>query len=81
MHGTFERTEEAVKKAYSDWGIGIFILPVLVVVALVGLVLTHQEAAQWISEAAQAEFVGANPPEAVPAQVAQPREFRTVKSN
>ena len=44
-------------------------------------VLTHPEASNWISEAAQAEFGGINPaPELAPTQLAQPAmELRIVK--
>jgi hypothetical protein len=83
MHSMFERTDEMIKRIYHNWGVGIFVLPVLVAVALVGLAMTHPNASNWMSEAAQAEFAGANNrPEAAPKQLAQPAgEVRAVRSN
>jgi hypothetical protein len=73
MHGMFEKSGEIVRRIYDNWGVGAFVLPVLVVIALVGLALTHPDASNWMSEAAQAEFTGTNyGPEAAPKQLAQP---------
>jgi hypothetical protein len=82
-NGMFEKLGETIKRLYHNWGIGILALPVLVVVALVGLAMTHLDVSSWMSEAAQAEFAGANNrPEAAPKQLAQPSiEVRPVRSN
>jgi hypothetical protein len=79
MHGSFDKSGETDNQR--SWSVGFFALPLCIAIALVGFVLTHPEASNWISEAAQAEFVGVNPaPEAVPMQLAQPAmHFRTVK--
>jgi hypothetical protein len=83
MHGVFERSGEMVRRIYDNWGVGAFALPALIVIALVGLAMTHMDVSNWMSEAAQAEFTGANnPPQAAPKQLAQPAgEIRSVRSN
>ena len=63
-------------------GIGIsalFALPILVVIALVALAIIQPAAPSWISEAAQAEFVGMSSPDVVPTQPAM--QIRTVKAD
>jgi hypothetical protein len=82
MHGTFERPRKTIEKIYRDWGIGMFALPILIAIALVGMAMTHSSASKWISDAAQAEFVGANPlPDVDRAQPEPQQEIRTVKAN
>jgi hypothetical protein len=64
---------ETVNRIYRNWGIGAFALPVLVVIALTGLALTHSERSSWMSEAVRAEFTSFDSgPEAMPKQLAQP---------
>jgi hypothetical protein len=66
---------ETVNRIYRNWGIGAFALPVLVIIALVGLALNHSDRSNWMSEAVRAEFSGANHrPEAAPKQLAQPAD-------
>ncbi|MEA2915998.1 MAG: hypothetical protein QOJ15_8079 [Bradyrhizobium sp.] len=73
MHGLFEKSGETVKRLYRDWGIGIFALPVLLVIAVAGLALTHLDASNAMSDAVQAQFTGAeNRPGLAPRQIAQP---------
>ena len=82
MHGSFDRSQENREnrnRTDRDWNVTLFALPVLVVVALVALAIIQPAAPSWISEAAQAEFVGMNSPEIVPAQPAM--QIRTVKAN
>jgi hypothetical protein len=83
MLGILKASGETVRRLYRDWGIGIFVLPVLVAIALVGLVLTHPTASRWISEAVEAEFAsGIYEPGVAPTQVAQPpAAIRTVRAN
>jgi len=83
MQGLFDKPGETINRIYQRWGIGIFALPVLFVIALVGLAMTPGTASNWISQATEAEFAGANyRPEAAPAQPAKPAiEIRTVKAN
>jgi hypothetical protein len=82
MHGSFDKTGETIKTAYGRWGVGILVLPVLVVVALIGLAMTNPKTSNWISDAVQAEFVGSNGPEAAPTQLARPAStIQTVRAN
>jgi hypothetical protein len=84
MQGRLEKSGETIKRIYHNWGIGIFLLPVLVVIAVAGLAMTHLDASNWIPEAAQTEFKGAYyGPVAAPAkQLAQPaREVRIIGAN
>ena len=54
----------------------------VIVLALVSLALISPSASEWISAAAQAEFVGSDSPAVSPTQVAQPAEaVRIVRSN
>jgi hypothetical protein len=79
MHGSFDKSGETDNPR--SWSVGFFALPLCIAIALIGFVLTHPEASSWISEAAQAEFVGINPaPELTPTQLARPAmELPTVK--
>jgi len=83
MQGLFDKPGETINRIYQRWGIGIFALPVLLVIALVGLAMTPGVASNWISQATKAEFAGTDyRPEAAPAQPAKPAiEIRTVKAN
>jgi hypothetical protein len=83
MHGSFDKSGKPDDDVQGNWNVGYFALPALVVIALVGLAVTHPDSSNWISDAVQAEFVGINPaPEAAPIQLAQPdRQMRTVKAN
>ncbi|WP_143271549.1 hypothetical protein [Bradyrhizobium mercantei] len=73
---------------YESFSIKLIALPVLVIVALIGVLVSHPAAVQWISDAAQAEFAGTEAVYADPvpnvaqvAPTAQPRnEIRTVKA-
>jgi hypothetical protein len=72
MHGSLDKSGETVRNLYQKWGIGIFILPGLVMAFLVGLLITQPNVSVWISEAAQAEFANSMPAEVAPSAVAQP---------
>ena len=63
---------ETVNRIYRNWGIGIFVLPVLVVIGLIGLAGTHSDHSAWVSDALRAEFTSVDyGPEAMPKQLAQ----------
>ena len=59
MHGTFDRSGESRNRFDRSWNVGLFAVPALLAIALVGLAMTQPAASNWISEAAQAEFAGA----------------------
>jgi hypothetical protein len=82
MHGSFEKRETG-NSIYRNWGAGFLALPVLIVVALVGLAMTQPVTSNWISEAVQAEFVGTDlAPDVAPTRLARPAmEIRTVRAN
>jgi hypothetical protein len=82
MHGSLDRAPRDDQSAYRGWDIKFVVLPILVVIALIGLAVSHPNASKWISEAAQAEFVGPDfvPDLAPPTRLAQPtNEIRTVR--
>jgi hypothetical protein len=82
MHGSFDRSQEHRNRTDQGWNIALFVLPALVAVALVGLAIIQPSVPTWISEAAQAEFVGMNLPDVVPTQLAKPViQVRTVKAD
>jgi hypothetical protein len=82
MHGSFDRPGESGNRMQPSWNIGFFAFPILLVIALIGLVLAQPAASRWISEAVQAEFGGGNlTPEIAPVQLAEPTmQIRTVKA-
>ena len=58
MHGRFDRSDETSDKSiYRRWGIGVFLLPVLLVAFLIGLAVTKPDVSALISDAVQAELV------------------------
>ena len=82
MHGTFDRSGESHNRTDRSLSLGLFLLPALLVIALVALAVMQPAASVWISEAAQAEFVGVNVPDLAPTQLAQPAmRVRTVRAN
>jgi hypothetical protein len=60
MQDMFGKSRKTVEAIYRRCGIGVFALPALVAIALVGLVLTHADSSGWITESVKAEFMGAN---------------------
>jgi hypothetical protein len=72
MHGSFDRSGENANRIHRSWSIGFFALPIVLVVALIALATTQPNASNWISEAVQAEFVGADFAPIAPTQLAQP---------
>jgi hypothetical protein len=82
MHGTFDRSGESRNRFDRSWSVGLFAVPALFAIALIGLAMTQPAASNWISEAAEAEFAGAFiTPEIAPTQLAQPAmQIRTVKA-
>ena len=81
MHGSFDRPGESGNRMQRSWSIGFFAFPILLVIALIGLVIAQPAASRWISEAVQAEFGGGNLTEIAPVQLAKPTmQIRTVRA-
>jgi hypothetical protein len=83
MHGSLNEKPGDPKSAYRAWDNKLVALPILIVVALIGIAITQPSASKWISESVQAEFAGTDlvPDAAPPTRIAQPRnEVRTVKA-
>jgi hypothetical protein len=73
MHGSLDKPGETGSRVYQRWAIGVFAVPVFVVIALIGLALAQPAASNWISAAVQAEFTGSSlPQEAASTLLAQP---------
>ena len=73
MHGTFDRSRKSNNRIARGSGIEFLALPALLVIAVIGLAMTHPALPSWISEAVQAEFV--NPDllrDMAPTRLAQP---------
>ncbi len=58
MHGSFDKQPQDDQSVYRSFSIKLVALPVLIIVALIGTAVSHPAAIKWISDAAQAEFVG-----------------------
>ena len=63
MHGSFDKQGETGNRSYQGWGIGVFAVPVFIVIALIGLALAQPAGSNWISAAVQAEFSGSSLPQ------------------
>jgi len=75
MHGPFDKSPKGEPNIYQSWNIKLFALPLLIVIALIGYIVSHPDVVKWVADGVLAEFVGINPaPDpASPTQVAQPR--------
>jgi hypothetical protein len=82
MHGSFDRPGQSGDRTQRSWSVGFFAFPILLVIALIGLVVAQPVASRWISEAVQAEFGGGDlAPEIAPVQLAKPTmQIRTVRA-
>jgi hypothetical protein len=89
MDGSLDKQPQNDRSVYGSFGIKLIALPVLIVVALIGMAVSHPSATQWIADAAQAEFVGTEfvateivPDLARPTQIARPaNQIRTVHAD
>ena len=88
MHGHFDKPPQDEQSNYRSFSIKLIALPVLLLIALIGMLVSHPSASRWISEAAQAEFVGSEfagtdlvPNLVPPTRLATPtNEMRTVRA-
>ncbi|QOZ33019.1 hypothetical protein [Bradyrhizobium sp. CCBAU 53421] len=87
MQGSFDHRHQDPERNYRSFSIKLIALPVLALVALIGMLVSHPAAVKWISDAAQAEFAGTDavdtplPRMAQPAQTALPRSEMRTKTN
>jgi hypothetical protein len=74
MHGPFDKSPEGEPNIYRSWSMKLFALPLLLVIALIGYIVSHPEVGKWVADGIQAEFVGTNtvPNLAPPKRVAEP---------
>jgi hypothetical protein len=72
MHGQFEGPLKRDRRTSQPTAIQFLVLPIFLAVVLVALMVLQPNAATWIAEAAQAEFVGDAPSVLPPTQLAQP---------
>jgi hypothetical protein len=81
MHGSFDKSGETGNPVFRR--IGLFALPLLIIITLAGLAMSRPAASKWLSDAAQAEVAGDNSaPEPAPMQRAKPAgDLSMVKAN
>jgi hypothetical protein len=72
MHGTFDRPGQSHNRVDRSFRLVAFLLPALLTTATIALAVARPAASLWISQAAQAEFVGVDLPDRAPTQIAQP---------
>ena len=74
MHGPFEKARKGEPNIYQSWSIKLVALPLLLLIALIGYIVSHPEVAKWVADAVGAEFIGTNesPDAASAKRVAQP---------
>jgi hypothetical protein len=74
MHGPFDKSPEGEPNIYRSWSMKLFALPLLLVIALIGYIVSHPEVGKWVADSVKAEFVGTGmvPNLAPPKRVAQP---------
>jgi hypothetical protein len=79
MHDSFDEPPDDDQNIYQSLSIKLIALPLLIVIALIGMVVSHPAAVRWASDTAQAEPVGPDfvgpdivPDTPRPARLAQP---------
>ena len=73
MPGSLEKPGKAERNIYGSWGVRLFAIPVLLLTAPIGFVVSHPDVSSWISQAVQDEFVGTDTTQTAK----QVKEFRT----
>jgi hypothetical protein len=75
MHGPFDESPKGEQNIYQSWSMKLFALPLLLVIALIGYIVSHPDIAKWVADGVQAEFLGTDstPDPSSPTRVAQPR--------
>ena len=74
MHGPFDKSPKGEQNIYQNWSMKLFALPLLLVIALIGYIVSHPDVAKWVADGVGAEFTGTAvaPESAPPTQIAQP---------
>lgn len=74
MHGPFEKARKGEPNIYQSWSMKLVALPLLLLIALIGYIVSHPEVAKWVVDGVGAEFAGSAvaPGPASPTQIAQP---------
>jgi hypothetical protein len=72
MHAPYDRSRSSNDRTEPKSGAGFLIVPVLIVLALIGLTVFHPKASLWISQAVQAEFIGDSNLNEAPTRIVQP---------
>lgn len=81
MHRPVDKWNAARSRGFSDQFTPIVAINGIIVLALLVLALSVPSAPEWISAAAQAEFVGPDGTASAPTQIAQPLDqMRLVRS-
>jgi hypothetical protein len=81
MARAFDKLDRQENRTQWKWTAGIAAAFGVIMFALAALMSNSPAASNWISDAAQAEFVGSNvTPEQAPVRIAQPAPIRTVKA-
>ena len=60
MHGPFEKARKGEPNIYQSWSIKLVALPLLLLIALIGYIVSHPEVAKWVADGGGAEFIGTN---------------------
>ncbi|MGY3616610.1 hypothetical protein [Bradyrhizobium sp. USDA 10063] len=58
MHDSFDQPPDDDQNICQSWSIKLIALPLLVVIVVIGMVVSHPSAVKWISDTAQAEPAG-----------------------
>lgn len=74
MHGPFESARKGKPIVYQSWSMKLFALPLLLLIALIGYIVSHPDVEKWVADGVGAEFAGTVvvPESAPPTQIAQP---------
>jgi hypothetical protein len=72
---------QSYRPFWQSWAAAALAAQAVILLALVGLALHYPGASKWISQAVDAEFVNATPPQDAPTQLAEPSgQTRTLAS-
>ena len=82
MQRDHDNSNPSDRGGFSSQITSLLVINGVIVLALIVFALSSPSASEWISAAAQAEFVGSDGPATSPTQVAQPTDaIRIVRSN